>query len=246
MNFKSDMICNICKKFLNQPISLPCHCCVCYEHLLSKPSKFTSKSIKCLHCRKEYSKVESFKRNELAEKIIIANLHLSDEEKSLKNKLSQVLDETQSETMDFEGANSGFEVEINEHFAVIHQNIEFQRDEFKNKIDEIASMMSNQVKQKETELICIFKQMYSQITSRERVDETKKLLDEFRDPNMKIENMQISVDEQERSLVDFKQSINEFKLKLDCIDSLYFRPNLNTNEETFGLLNLNHNLQNMS
>ena len=239
MNFKSDMICNICKKFLNEPISLPCHCCICNEHTQMPANKFMSKSIKCLNCRKEYPKVDNFKRNELAEKILKINLHLNDEEKALKQILQRVLDETEKSLEHFKVVNSEFETEINKHFNAIQQRIETQRDDLKNRIDQIASSMIDQVKCKETVMTSDFKEMYTKLICRGRVSQTKKLLDEFRNPKMVIENMKSSTVEQEESLVDLKKNMDKFELKFKTdIESFNFKPKMNTrDEELFGCLN---------
>ena len=239
MNLKSDMICNICKKFLNEPISLPCHCCICNEHTQMPANKFMGRSIKCLTCRKEYSKVDNFKRNELAEKILRINLHLNDEEKSLKLILIRVLDDTEKSLEHFKMVNSEFETEINKHFNAIQQRIEAQRDDLKNKIDQIASSMIDQVKCKETVMTSDFKEIYSKFTCRGRVSQTKKLLDEFRNPKMVIENIKSSALEQEESLVDLKKNMDKFELKFkNDIESFNFKPNMNTREEElFGCLN---------
>ena len=99
--------------------------------------------------------------------------------------------------------------------------------------------MIDQVKCKETVMTSDFKEMYTKLICRGRVSQTKKLLDEFRNPKMVIENMKSSTVEQEESLVDLKKNMDKFELKFKTdIESFNFNPKMNTrDEELFGCLN---------
>ena len=52
MNRKSELIRNICKLILKDPVSLPCSHAVCVEHLRDGPVK--NGSIQCLKCEKDF------------------------------------------------------------------------------------------------------------------------------------------------------------------------------------------------
>ena len=252
MNFKSDMICNICEKFLNDPISLPCHCSVCNEHLLTSSAlttkgkhvlSITSKSIKCRHCRKEFPKFDmtAFKRNDLAEKILKANLHLSDEERELKNALTQTMQQRESSLGQFKETNSQFERGIEKHFAGVKCAISLQLDELKTRLEKIAREMTARVDEREKTVLSDMKQSYIRITklNDESELESKHLLEEFRQTNLNIQCLKHSVNTQEANLVELKRNIDEFKLEIDRVCSIGFRENSSVTDETFGALVLN-------
>jgi hypothetical protein len=84
MSLKTEIICNICKMILNNPISLPCYCVVCDIHL--KDNSVKNGWIKCLNVIKVFEIAKNeFKPNKMIKNILKKELHLSDEEKTLKN-----------------------------------------------------------------------------------------------------------------------------------------------------------------
>ena len=69
MSMKTEIICNICKMILNNPIYLPCHCVVCDIHL--KDSSVKDGWIKCLECDKAFEIAKNeFKPSKMATNIL--------------------------------------------------------------------------------------------------------------------------------------------------------------------------------
>ena len=83
MNRKSELICDICKFILKDPVSLPCSHTVCFEHLRDGTVK--NGSIRCLKCEKDfYVPRNGFEANSALANLLANESHLSDEEKSIK------------------------------------------------------------------------------------------------------------------------------------------------------------------
>ena len=83
MNLKKEMICSLCKLILNNPISLPCYCVVCDIHL--KDNLVKNGRITCLTCDEVFEIAKNdFKPNKMIKSILNKELHLRDEEKTLK------------------------------------------------------------------------------------------------------------------------------------------------------------------
>ena len=150
MNFKEDVICNICKYFLNDPFYLPCNChvSVCIDHILIEDS-----TIKCLTCNEEFKKSKISKPNHTIKKIIEANLHLSSKQKSTKQSVTKILSDFDALLQKFKSSQENFEINISKHFDDIRNKIDLQREELKKKIDDIALEMIDQTKEKEKTLL---------------------------------------------------------------------------------------------
>ena len=140
MNLKSTMICCICKRILKDPVTLPCHCVVCNEHLHDDSAK--NGSIQCLKCDKDFDiPLEGFAPNQLAESYLDKELHLNEEEKALKASLHCLiyqLDKLQSELKLKQANLDRISYDV---FSDIRRNIDLRREELKSKIDEISLKM---------------------------------------------------------------------------------------------------------
>ena len=144
MILKENFICNICSKFLNDPVYLPCHCYVCNEHMLSKANK-----IKCLNCNEEFPKSKRFKSNQLAKQFIDSDSHLNEEQKSTKQSITNMLSQFDFLLEGFKSNQATFEINVSKQFDKIRFKTDLQREELKKKIDEIALEMIDQTKERE-------------------------------------------------------------------------------------------------
>ena len=233
MNLRENLICNICNKFLNDSVFLPCHCCVCNEHMSSKGN------IKCLKCNQEFPKSKRFKPNELIDKILNSDLHLTEEQKSAKKLVAKMLSQFDAFLEGFKSNESSFEINISKQFDEIRNKIDLQREELKKKIDEIALEMIDHTKEKEKNLLNDLNRANSSIINSGVEEEGRQLLEEFRNPKMILENIKSSIKKQESIIDQIKANINNFKLKVDQTKTFYFKPNLSNDNKTFGKLNLN-------
>ena len=66
----------------------------------------------------------------------------------------------------------------------------------------------------------------------------KRMLEEFRNPNIFLANIKSSINKQQSIINQLKANINNFKLKVYQTKTFYFTPNLNNENKTFDDLNL--------
>ena len=127
MSLKSEMICNICKFFLKNPVSLPCQCLVCDEHVHDNSGHIT-----CVTCSKVFDvPSDGFPLNKIAESILDKELHLSDEEKSLKKTFRELIGQIVRLQEEFTLKQSEMERTSFDHFAEIRRKIDLQRETLK-------------------------------------------------------------------------------------------------------------------
>ena len=144
-SLKSDLICTHCSKILYKPVTIHCGCTICHEHL-NNSSPQTS-FFKCNTCLIEYDtnklSLES-RPNKIAQRMLDAERHLSDEEKMLKRSLDEYLIMWHQLSDECHRVKLKLDAEFHKHFVDIKHNIETRRDELKCKLDEICAEMLNQ------------------------------------------------------------------------------------------------------
>ena len=86
---KSQLTCSYCSRIFKDPIQLPCGDSICRKHL-SDRDILKANRIKCNRCTEEFGvKNNQFKSNEALKHSIESQSYLSDEEKSVKQKLEE-------------------------------------------------------------------------------------------------------------------------------------------------------------
>ena len=176
MSLKHDLICSICKLILNNPVSLPCFCVVCHDHSTN------SSWITCQTCNKEFEiPAEGLVPNKFVKNMLEKEVHLSDEEKTLKNSVEELIRQLERLHIDFETTQRSFEVFSDDHFSEIRRQIDLQRETLKEKIDEIALKMIDQTKANEELYKMIVRRKLAKISSTDIAD-AEKVLNEFRKP----------------------------------------------------------------
>ena len=111
MILQENLICNICNKFLNDPVYLPCHCYVCNKHISSKDN-----TIKCLRCNEEFPKSKCFKSNQLAKQFIESDSHLTGEQTTKKQSITNMLSQFDALLEEFQSNQANFEINITKQF----------------------------------------------------------------------------------------------------------------------------------
>ena len=119
----SKYICNFsgCKKYLKEPISLPCGDMVCRKHVSD-----TSTSFKCPDCEEEFIvSEEGFKMNWKMNETLKTNSHLTGEHKQVKEMFDQI-----EKVIDsfYEKHLNRPQLFIHEFFAEITNKIDIQRE----------------------------------------------------------------------------------------------------------------------
>ena len=81
--------------------------------------------------------------NKVAQRMLDAERHLSDEEKMLKHSLDDNIVNLHLLSDEFSRFKLSLDAEFQQHFGEIKRKIEIRRDELKAKIDEISVEMLN-------------------------------------------------------------------------------------------------------
>ena len=92
MSLKTALICNICELVLHDPVTLPCLCVVCKDHLHDGSTK--NGLIKCLKCGKCFGILDTeFPTNEILSNTLDNEFHLSEEEKALRKTFQCMIEQ---------------------------------------------------------------------------------------------------------------------------------------------------------
>ena len=89
-NFKSNLVCSFCNKIYKDPIELSCGDLICHGHLTERDALRQNNKIKFQECKLEFDvKGIEFKLNKFAQNLLSDNVHLNNEEISLKQKIEE-------------------------------------------------------------------------------------------------------------------------------------------------------------
>ena len=233
MTLKLELICNICKHILEDPISLPCLSAVCSKHL-------SDGSIRCLECEKEFDVPQNgFPPNKIVSNILANELYLSDAEKTVKHAIQELIDQLEQLQEDLKEKHSDLEQRSFDHFTEIRRQIDLQREQLKAKIDEIALKLIDETNEKENAYKSKMEKSLLNVTRIDIEQSRQTLLEEFRKPHLLIEEVKQMRNEQEQKVNEFQARIKELGSLCGEIESLIFTPNQSFRDESFGLLKPN-------
>ena len=89
---KEEVICVLCNLVLNDPITFPCDCLSCNEHL--NDHFVIDNKISCPKCKQEFPTTkENFRTNKLAKNILYKESYLNKEEKKVKKDALNLLNQ---------------------------------------------------------------------------------------------------------------------------------------------------------
>ena len=233
MSLKSELICRICQLVLNNsPISLPCSHDVCSKHLRDGTVK--QGSIRCAECYQKFDvPCKGFPANKIASDILEKELHLSDEEKTIKISIQETIQQLERLQFDLKQKHSDLERISVDHFSEVRRQIDFQREELKRKIDEIALKLLEQVNEKEKVYVSTMQQSFLAATS-VNIEESRRILaNKFRSPNLVIAEVKCLQTEHERKIADIRTRLDTFDSVGMEIKSLVFKP---SQDASFGIL----------
>ena len=235
MSLKSELICNICKLILKDPITLPCSSVICGEHL--KDDTVKNGKITCLKCEAEFEMPkQGFDANKMCSIILENEFHLSEEEKTIKHAIQDLIQKLEKLQEDLKRKHSDLEQSYFHHFSEIRRKIDLHREEIKAKIDEIALKMIDQVNQQEK--VYTLKIKESQFVQTEvDVQQNRQIVtDEFRKFDLLIENVERLRDENEQTVNEFETRIKGIDSLTDEIKLLEFKASEGFQEASFGFL----------
>ena len=237
-SLKLELICNICKLILKDPISLPCLSAVCGEHLHDDSTK--NGIITCMKCNKEFKVPESgFPQNEVLSNILAKEFHLNDEEKAIKHSIQDMI-QTLEGLQEVLKQNNSDDLEANsfEHYSEIRRKIDIQREELKAKIDEIAIKMIAQVNEKEKLYNLNMTESRSAVAAVDIQQSRQILANEFRRTDLLIEDVIRLQDKLKQKTKEFESRIHDLDSSKVELENQVFKPSQGFQDVWFGSLRL--------
>ena len=233
---KSAIQCQLCNKILKDPVHLPCYCTICHAHLTDGSAK--DGRITCVECKDTFVvKDMELKVSKWAKRILDVEGHLTLEEKSAKNEKHQLLNEFQLFYDQLQQEQTLFEVSSHDHFAEIKREIDLQREQLKEKIDEIYLSMIKQVEKHET----IFKQKLEKTRCFNEFNaerEKENFQDEFRKVDLTIERAQQLKSKYEANVKALQEKMTNLKFVSKKMEKCSFVAKKDFDISSFGTLNL--------
>jgi hypothetical protein len=161
---KSQLTCSNCSRIFKDPVLLPCGDSICRDHL-SDRNVCKENRIKCNKRNEEFQvKSNDFKLNDELKNSIESQSYLSDEEKSVKQKLEESIRQFFQFSDEFSQNKSQHEADIFEHFHEMRFKIDEHREELKKRIDDIALAMIDQTNKHENVYLKELKERFSIIS----------------------------------------------------------------------------------
>ena len=243
MDLKKDLICKICEKILNEPITLPCLCAyICNSHVEDLVRKKKT-SIKCQFCEKEWCiPKKGFEKSEVVQNFIKKNGHLNKDEIKIKIDMESSLENLETVYQDFKLKLREFALFKYEHYENIRRNIDIRRESLIEKINIISQQMIARVEISEENFIKID---YLKTLEFNYERERKTFEDLFRNPNFNVEILENSKIEQNKKLKEIQDKLdNIYSIKSD-LKNFKFESNFNFDNDLFGYLDLNEKFQNL-
>lgn len=227
----------ICKKYLQVPIRLPCQKTICKEHI-DDHIKYGFDYIYCQFCNKEHSIPENgFPINKDLECILNANMHLNTNHKKAIEKLKKL--EKTKETYNFM-AEKPHEF-IDNYFSEVKNNIELQKDKLKLKIDLITREMICQVENIEMECKNNIKAKTFDTVINTNLDiQINNWKHELRKPKLNsrlLANLQVELDSIEK---ETKSKLKKLRNLLLSSNEILFEPGQILTNDLFGKLEFNN------
>ena len=231
MSLKSEVICKICKRFLKNPISLPCFCVICDEHLHDGSAKHGL--IECSKCSRSFDISQTeFKTSEMAASILAKDLHLTDEEKSLKNSFQDALQQIDQLQDELKSKQSVCEVTCFDHFSEIRRQIDIRREALKAKIDEIALEMIDLTNEKEKSYHLKLSELLIDMIEINTPAETEV----FRHPDLVISEVRQQLVKNLRHITKLKSKIANLDMYDTNVRANEFKVGREFQNESFGSL----------
>ena len=235
MNLKSEVICDICKRFLRDPVYLPCFTVVCNEHV--QKAKAEKRHIKCLTCNTSFDTTKSaFTVCKMAASILDKELYLSEEEKSLKNSIQNMLKQIEHLQIEIKPKHDESELKIHQQFSEIRRQIDIRREELKAKIDEIALKLIDQANVKENMFKSKLKEMLLGMKETDIQANKQVLANMIRQPDQIIEKARRLQAEYETNIKDLQKKITDFKNFDVNVSENEFRLGSELQNDSFGSL----------
>jgi len=229
----------MCKKILKKPVALPCGCTVCGSHLEIK-----TKTLKCVPCDIEHNLNEiTCMPNKTIEKMLSQGVHLSDEEKSFRQKLEESLADLHFFGDELRAKHSLLEVAIYDHFVELRRQLDLRSEEAKLQIDTIHMEMIEASKKMQAEYMDY---LTSTTLSRreDSLDEERNALEDmFRDMHLSMQSVKDMAERQSKAIGEIKHKLGELEAIAELVKKNEFTSGDVLSKQLFGQLHLVSSLQ---
>jgi hypothetical protein len=236
LKLKSNLTCSYCPKIFKDPVDLPCGDSICRRHLFERDILKQNK-IKCKKCKEEFGvKNNQFKPNNTLKNLIEDQSYLNEEEMSLKQKLENTTRVLFEKYNQFLQNKTKLESEVFNHFQEIRFQIDEHRERIKERIDDIALEMINEIKKSEEMYLKNLKEVFSSFDQSQSLEnELTDIEETFREPNLLIETIREMQSKQEECINDIQFKFYEMtKIKVNLMASNKFKPNSSSFNQTEG------------
>jgi len=235
MNIKEELTCKHCNEIYKSPIALNCGDSLCKHHLEELVSKSSTNNFICPICNEENSN-QNFKVAKLIDKLIKKELHGFE----LDPIYEQTLNNFKIEIEKMSSLLKDPENFIYEEISELKRQVDLDREQLKNQIDELADDLIKQLDSYEKMLRTDYKSNidfshYNDLVqqSEKELLEYKNMLNLFSTPN---ETREEKYYECEDIINVLQQSIMETKRKLHSNLSIKYEPSEENIKYIFGKL----------
>ena len=234
---KKIVTCSVCSRIFVEPTVLPCSNSICKSHLED------FKTADCKFCNQRHEiKSNDLKLNEGLIQTITMGLHLTEQERKLKDEIEQLFIETRSLTPQLKNEQVIAEKFCNDHFAKIINTTYFQREKLKVKIDELCVTLIHKVNECKSKFDTKLELNASkkQLSSEEIEDLQLELNDQLREVNIATEKVNLIKENLSSNKSQLTEQINEIGHLIRKIESCSIQSEDNiVNSDIFGDLSLN-------
>ena len=242
IHLKLEVACVMCNMVLNDPVTIPCGCHSCNEHLHDHFA--IDNKIKCSKCNQVFEiPKEGFRVSyKTVKNIVNKDLYLSKEEKACKNELQTLLEILRNKNDEFLKNNVNLELCNEEHFSELIRQIDLHREKLKleicEKIDHYALDMIAQTR--ETQRSLKNSQKAIAIPNLNIEKERRLIANVFRKVNLSFEQIQQLKNEQKEKIKYIDAQLGALEKLADTIQRSNFKANADKFATSiFGKLNIN-------
>jgi len=154
MNPKETFSCVLCKKIQSQPVYLPCLCqSVCKEHIEKMLKSERRECIRCADCNENFEIDANtvLKPNRQMSKLLESLTFLSEEEKRLKVKIEQTLQNIDNSYENFKEIFAKHEVARYDYFRDLRTDIDTRRHELIEQVHNLSDALIDRLKKIEND-----------------------------------------------------------------------------------------------
>ena len=174
----------------------------------------------------------------MAAKILTNGFRLSEEEKALRKTFQGMIEQLKQLQNEVNTKQADLELISFEHFSEIRRQIDILREALKKKIDKIALKCIDQANEKEKAYKLRINESFHGISEKELNKSSQLFMDEFKKPNLILENVKRLMSEQELQIKRLQAKLADFHSLKTEIDSVEFRFGKEFQEENFGTFKL--------